>query len=90
VTTTSEPAIVLPTVDAARILAADLIRTLARHIGDETAAKEAMRRWADTLGPAAFGCVSMAALLELFVECLHVSDPVPLDATTFAAPEETP
>lgn len=62
-------------VDRARVLAADLIRTLAPLSGDEDAIDAEMRRWVDALDVSHFSMVCMAALQLVFCECLT---PTPL------------
>jgi hypothetical protein len=69
-TTTRTPAAL--NVDQALALADDLIRALAEHIGDRKETSRLMLRWADTLGAANLGRVSMAAMRTVFAECLSL------------------
>lgn len=85
-TATDSPTGQIPSVEVALALADDLLILLAQHIGDETAVKAHMQRWADALGPSSFGAVCMAALVTTFIDCLAVVDSVPSGSTGFTAP----
>ncbi len=90
--TTSTPAM---TLDRARLLADELIRQLAQHIGDEDpdAMDAVFRRWLDTLDAEIY-VVALAALRTTFVDCLTVTDPAtwPPNGTALAVEtnEENP
>lgn len=58
------------TIEAANVLADDLIRQLADHIGDPDAISDTLLRWADTLGPERLALVCMAALQTTFRDCI--------------------
>lgn len=69
-------------------LAADLLRELAPHVGDNEEVSAVLRRWLAALGSRRFAFICTAALRHTFTDCLSVvpAADVPPGANTFNAP----
>ncbi len=62
-------------IEEVRLLADDLLRALAEHIGDSEEIDTVLARWLDELDYPAFGFVAIAALQATFTDCLSITDP---------------
>lgn len=73
------------TVDEAIDLADDLLRQLAKLIGDLDALNTVFSHWVDVLGPSRMATVCMAALQTTFADCLTMTplEDIPAGAATY-------
>jgi len=76
------------TVTEANDLAADLIAELTEHAGDRRAVGACLLRWSDREDFRGLSLVCMAAVQQVFADCLTRVDDVPPGAVALTTPTE--